>query len=85
MSATTRTRPRPAPPGLPARIRARRLALGLDQYELAAECGTVRWTVGRWEAGVDAPSARTLPGLADALGCSIDWLLRGEVSPCATD
>ncbi len=51
----------------------RRLA-GLTQAQLAEELGIERPTLACWETGVNWPSARMLPQIADLLLCSIDEL-----------
>lgn len=58
-----------------ARIVARRNERGWTQEVLAARLGTSAMMVSHWETGRRAPSARWLVNLADALGCSTDWLL----------
>ena len=56
------------------RIRRLRRDRGWTQVELAAEVGVQRFTVGRWEAGIDVPKLAQASRLADAFRCSIDWL-----------
>lgn len=58
-----------------ARIAARRLERGWTQDALATRLGTTGMMVSHWETGRRVPSARWLVNLADALGCSTDWLL----------
>lgn len=57
------------------RIRRLRLDRGLCQLELALECETSQKMVSRWETGLSVPSARSVAALAEALGCSADFLL----------
>lgn len=52
----------------------RRKLAGLTQAQLAEVLGVERATVTMWETGVNWPSARVLPLIADLLLCSIDDL-----------
>lgn len=54
----------------------RRKAAGYTQQQLAKALGVERVTVANWETGVNWPSARVLPDIADMLCCSIDDLYR---------
>ena len=65
-------------------IRARRLALGLTQAQLAERVGVVVSLVSHWEKGDRLPSLRVLPTLASALGLTIDALY-GREPPSGTD
>lgn len=60
------------------RIRSRRLARGLTQYELAELCGTSQPTVAVWESGRQIPKTDTLQRIADALRVKISALLEDE-------
>lgn len=51
-------------------------ARGMRQVELADRLGVPQSLVSRWIRGA-WPAAYQLPGLADALGTSLDYLLRG--------
>lgn len=55
-------------------LKRMRKALRLSQEDLAAACGTSRESVRLWESGLSWPSAKYLPALAKALGCSIEDL-----------
>lgn len=48
---------------------------GLSQDGLAEQLGVSRQTISKWENGEALPETSKLPGLAKALGVSIDWLL----------
>jgi transcriptional regulator with XRE-family HTH domain len=54
--------------GLPGRVRAARLRLGLTQEELARRAGVDVRTVRNAETGRRRPSLRTLGRLAEVLG-----------------
>jgi transcriptional regulator with XRE-family HTH domain len=63
-------------------VRARRIALGLSQENLAAELGVKHQHVSRIELGDATPSVETVLGLSRILGVSTDFLLTGqETSP----
>ncbi len=67
-----------APENLGERLRLRREAHGWSQDELARRAGLAQAQVSMLEAGKRAnPSAAVLAALADALGCSMEDLLRG--------
>lgn len=55
-----------------------RKAKGITQTELAERLGIKRTTVSMWEMNASSPTARMIPALAAALGCSIDALFRPE-------
>ena len=57
-------------------IRELRIRKGLSQKELADILKVAQPSVYSWESGRSAPSAKLLPALAAALGCSIDDLFR---------
>lgn len=52
----------------------RRKAAGMTQAQLAAALDVERSALSMWEIGVNWPSARILPAMADLLLCSIDDL-----------
>ena len=60
------------------RIRERREAIGMSQDELASETGTTKSTIHRIEAGTQEMRILTLKRMADALGCTQDYILSGE-------
>lgn len=53
---------------------------GYTQETLAGELGISRQSVGKWEKGQTMPEANTLLTLAGLLGCSLDTLVREELS-----
>ena len=59
-------------------IRTLRQRAGLSVPALAAETGVYPGMVNNWEHEAYLPTARQLPVLAMALGCSIDALYCGE-------
>lgn len=61
------------------RIRARRQELGLTQEGLAERVGLQGTAVNHFESGRRSPSLGNLIRLADALDCSIDWLVGRKV------
>lgn len=52
----------------------------MTQAELAEALGISRTTVSMWETGDSLPRADKLPLLAKILDCTVDELLREEVS-----
>lgn len=59
-------------------IKAMRERRGVSQSYLAKHlCITVQ-AVSAWERGVNAPSAETLPQIAQLLGCTINDLYRDD-------
>ena len=55
-------------------IHKMRIKRGLTQWQLADKIGVRTSTISQWEGGTRSPSAKLLPALAAALGCSIDEL-----------
>ena len=53
---------------------------GYTQESLAEALGVSRQAVGKWEGGQGLPEAATLITLADLLGCSLDQLMREELT-----
>lgn len=73
-----------APPGsIGARLRERRLALGLSQRDLGSP-GISYAYISRIEAGVRQPSVKALRKIAPRLGVSVEWLETGEESAALT-
>lgn len=73
---------------LTARMHIARGKIGISQAELARRLGVSPGAVGNWESGTRLPDAEMLSRIADALGCTVDYLLgREEMSekPSATD
>lgn len=59
-------------------VRAKRIALGLSQEDLATELGVKHQHVSRIELGDAAPSLEMLVSLSNRLGVSTDYLLTGQ-------
>lgn len=49
--------------------------------KFAAAIGSDRNSVGRWERGESVPEAHNLEAIGRITRHSVDWLLRGEVTP----
>ena len=66
-------------------IKAKRLALGLTQEDLAAKLSLTQANISRIEANTKGPSAEMLLAIAEALGCDVHELLgieeEGRLSP----
>jgi len=60
------------------RIRSARRDRQLSQAALGREIDRTALTVSRWELGHTCPGLELLPELVDALGISLDYLLRGQ-------
>jgi transcriptional regulator with XRE-family HTH domain len=71
---------RPTPENLAfgRRVREMRDRLEISQYDLAKELDITPGAVGQWELGLAGASSRVLGQLADVLGVSTDWLIRGK-------
>ena len=67
-------------PSISDRLRLARSDAGLTLQQVADAVGTSRGGVYNWEHGKDFGASRAA-ALADALGVTLDWLLRGRVSP----
>lgn len=52
--------------------------LGRKPVWLAGNLGVSEKTVDRWRLGRSAPHAEILVPIADTLGVTLDWLLRGH-------
>jgi HTH-type transcriptional regulator, competence development regulator len=63
--------------GFGARIRAARMLKGWTQSGLASACGGCiqKGHISKWESGKNTPSCQYVLVLAQALGCSTDFLL----------
>lgn len=59
-------------------IAALRKEKGLTQQQLADLLNLSNKTISKWESGMGSPDISNLPPLADALGVSVDELLRGH-------
>ncbi len=53
---------------------------GLTQQQLADKLNLSNKTVSKWESGSGSPDIANLPVLAEALGISVDELLKGELN-----
>lgn len=53
---------------------------GLTQQQLANKLNLSNKTISKWESGNGSPDISNLPLLAEALGISVDELLRGEIN-----
>ena len=56
------------------RIKQRRVALNLTQEELGKKIDASKFTVSKYERGINEPDMATLNKLSDVLECSIDFL-----------
>lgn len=59
-------------------IREQRKLLNISQVDLAKKIGVTQGLVSVWESGKYLPRAEKLPLIADALGCTVDDLLRRD-------
>lgn len=59
------------------RLRRRRMELGLSKQELAAQVGVSQTTIQQYESR-QLPKGEYAVRLAEALRCSLDWLLAGR-------
>lgn len=64
----------------PENLSQLRREAGYTQESLAEAMGVSRQAVSKWESGQAMPEAATLVDLADLLGCSLDRLMREELS-----
>lgn len=58
------------------KLGALRKAAGLTQQELADQLGVNRTVITNWETGVNITPTKYLLALAEALGCSVEDLLK---------
>lgn len=73
---------------LTERMHIARGKIRISQAELARRLGVSPGAVGNWESGTRSPDAEMLSRIADALGCTVDYLLGREEmpeKPSATD
>lgn len=59
-------------------VKAMRERRGVSQSYLAKHLSITVQAVSAWERGVNAPSAETLPQIAQLLGCTINDLYRDD-------
>lgn len=64
----------------PENLSQLRREAGYTQESLAEAMGVSHQAVSKWESGQAMPEAATLVDLADLLGCSLDRLMRQELS-----
>ncbi len=62
------------------RIKFRRKELGLTQLQIKDNTGISSGNLSEIEHGYKLPSTPALIALSSVLNCSIDWLLKGELS-----
>lgn len=60
-------------------LQERRESRGMTQQVLAEKIGVTQMAVSFFESGKKIPSVAVLEKMADALGCSIDWLLDRKI------
>ena len=65
-------------PGI--RIAEKRKALGMTQLEFAEKMHVTRQTVSRWENETALPDIDKIIEIADILGVSCDYILKGDVT-----
>ena len=58
---------------------------GLTQQQLADKLNLSNKTISKWESGSGSPDISNLPLLAEALGISVDELLKGEIKNTESD
>ena len=58
---------------------------GLTQQQLADKLNLSNKTISKWESGSGSPDISNLPVLAEALGISVDELLKGELKGPESD
>lgn len=63
-----------------ARLKASRLALGLNQTEFCKGAGIATNTYNQVETGRGRPSLETAMAICDAFGLTLDWIYRGDPS-----
>jgi transcriptional regulator with XRE-family HTH domain len=61
-----------------ARIRARRMALGLSQSDLARKIGVTFQQVQKYERGTNRVAGSRLVAVGDALGVTLGWMVGEE-------
>lgn len=59
-------------------LRRTRMEKGMTMAQLAEKAGVAASGVCRWETGKWSPTLHSALCLAEALGCTIDDLVRGE-------
>jgi transcriptional regulator with XRE-family HTH domain len=67
--------------GIGERIAAQRDEKGLSQAKLALLVGVGVGSISRYERNILQPRANALKRLADALGCTADFLIGNEDPP----
>src|SRR5262245_54381559 len=77
--------PKHIAPGFAQRLETARANSGLTQSELAAQAGVARQSISNWENGKYPNLGPQLRAVAQVLGVSLAWLLRGEGDPDVSD
>jgi len=67
------------------RIKALRLERGWTQETLAEKSGVEQGSISRFESGSVTPRLQIAEALGDALGCGVDYILKGNRSMAAHD
>lgn len=62
------------------RIACARRAAGLTQEELGERIGSPKNSVSEWERGLRQPRIEILVRIADAIGLTVDQLIRGDLT-----
>ncbi len=65
-------------PTLGQRLKKIRLGVAWTQADLAKESGVSASAISRFEQGRQKPTIESADRLADALGVTLDWLIRGR-------
>lgn len=60
------------------RIKKLRIDKGMSQQDLATKIGLTKENLSRWENDRSKPRVFYIPLLAEALGCTYDYILYGE-------
>lgn len=56
------------------KIKERRILLNLTQGELGEKVGASKFTISKYERGINEPDFETLKKIANALDCTLDYL-----------
>ena len=71
--------PMPNPKTVPNIIARRMVEMGVSDRKLASVVGCEGPSIMRWRRGTQAPNAKYLPALAEALGVTVEALVAGLV------
>jgi transcriptional regulator with XRE-family HTH domain len=61
------------------RLRTARLALGLDQQEMADALTVARTTYSNWEVGIRPPESFAMARLEERFGVTMSWIFLGDL------